>query len=70
MKDMAALNADPTAKGREGHQAEMARMARATIELQLELNRGARHTRHLCLVTLSALGRRVGVEGSHVFHRL
>ena len=38
MKDMAALNADPTAKGREGHQAEMARMARATIELQLELN--------------------------------
>ena len=26
MKDMAALNADPTAKGREDHKAEMARM--------------------------------------------
>ena len=47
MKDMAALNADPTAKGREDHKAEMARMARATIELQLELNDATPERRRL-----------------------
>ena len=36
-KDLSALNADPTAKGRAGYEAERARIARATIELELEV---------------------------------
>eukprot|EP00277_Geminigera_cryophila_P018083 CAMPEP_0179455610 /NCGR_PEP_ID=MMETSP0799-20121207/39528_1 /TAXON_ID=46947 /ORGANISM="Geminigera cryophila, Strain CCMP2564" /LENGTH=465 /DNA_ID=CAMNT_0021254769 /DNA_START=32 /DNA_END=1429 /DNA_ORIENTATION=+ len=34
--DLSALNADPTAKGRSNYEAERARIARATIELELE----------------------------------
>jgi hypothetical protein len=34
--DLSSLNADPTAKGRFSYEAERARIARATIELELE----------------------------------
>jgi hypothetical protein len=34
--DLSSLNADPTAKGRLTYEAERARIARATIELELE----------------------------------